>query len=105
MIEVRKKADTLARYSVTKNAKTGEIVLDFLISESDDEAVQMVEWNAYRYKNIKEKSGKKGVLLFAVSMRAYGKDIKEFLNTLKTSKPKLISALNLYKLPELNINK
>ena len=54
--------------------KNGEYLLDFLLSANaaDGKTVDIVERNVYRYKTFTDKSGKKGILLFAVSVRSYG---------------------------------
>ncbi|MFN3406103.1 MAG: hypothetical protein ACK40G_18555, partial [Cytophagaceae bacterium] len=66
-IESRKGKDHVANYQVLDNKKTGEFLLDFLISEGDGD---IIEWNAYRYKNIITPKGK-GVMLFSYSFRSF----------------------------------
>jgi hypothetical protein len=66
-LEQRKKNDPLANYQVIENKTTAEYLLDFVIRQSPGNATAVTEWNTYRYLNLKDKSGKKGIQLFAYS--------------------------------------
>jgi hypothetical protein len=97
----RKAADPMANMDLVQNPSTGEALLDFLVSSRDRSGQVIVEWNAYRYAPIRRPSGEKGVLLFAVSQRAYGNDdAKAFLARLKQVRPARINALARAPLPK-----
>jgi len=100
-ITARKKTDPLANYQVIENKATGEYLLDFIMSQSTGGNPSVVEWNAYRYTKLKDKSGKTGILLFAISKRSYGNATTGFLKDLKTERQKDIAALAAYKIPDL----
>ncbi|MBK9486116.1 MAG: hypothetical protein IPO01_13205 [Chitinophagaceae bacterium] len=87
--------------------KNGEYLLDFLLSANaaDGKTVDIVERNVYRYKTFTDKSGKKGILLFAVSVRSYGKDIDTFLKALKTGKAALLNEVAQFIIPAVTISK
>ncbi len=87
--------------------KDGEVMLDFLVSESasDGEYLSVVERNVYRYKSIVEKNGQNCVLLFGVSERAYGDDIDNFFKNLKAHRFDLINFVGGFALPEIAIVK
>ncbi len=102
-ITVRKKTDALANYQVIENKATGEYLLDFIMSESSGNNTSVVEWDAYRYATFKDKAGKTGIRLVAISKRGYGAATTAFLKTLKTERQKDIAVLAAYKLPELNL--
>ena len=93
----RKATDPLVNFAVVENAKTGEIILDFIVSAEDAEGGDIVEWNAYRYASMK--GARTGVLLFGISRRAYGDDATDFLRGLKAARIALIAALAEYALP------
>lgn len=87
--------------------KNGEIIVDFLLSENtpDGKNVNIIERNVYRYKEITDKDGKKGVMLFAISERAYGNDVDAFLSSLKKNKSILTNAVAAFIIPDITIKK
>lgn len=98
-LQERKKTDKVCNYQITANSETGEYMIDFLISSGD-----IVEWNAYRYKKIKDSKGNPTVLLFALSKRAYGEEFRTFLTELKSNRIEDINLIWNYKLPTINFN-
>jgi hypothetical protein len=99
MLNKRKSSDPTVNFAVVKNPKTGEIILDFILSARDRKGEDVVEWNAYRYAAFRAKGGESGVLLFAISRRAYGNDTTDFLRRLKTARPVEVNALASHPLP------
>jgi len=85
--------------------KNGEIIVDFLLSEnsSDGKKVNIIERNVYRYKEITDTNGKKGVMLFGVSERGYGNEVDTFLSSLKKNKSALTNAVAAFGMPEITI--
>jgi hypothetical protein len=98
MLKKRKGTDPVVNYGLIRNDATGEIILDFLMSDSGGGEV-IVEWNAYRYAPL-GKAG--GVALYAISRRAYGEDgARAFLKALKDNRPPAINALAAFDAPKL----
>lgn len=97
MIEKRKGSDAVANYAILRNDATGEVILDFLLSDSGT-GTEIVEWNAYRYARL-GKAG--GVALYAISRRAYGDKAHDFLLALKQSRTPAINALAAFDAPKL----
>lgn len=96
MLEKRKGTDPLVHYEILQKNATKEVVLDFLVSAKDTKGEYVIEWNLYRYAPMKS-----GVLLFAVSHRAYGNDnAKAFLGGLKALRTAQTGALLKADLPE-----
>jgi hypothetical protein len=96
MLEKRKGADPVVNFEVLQKHATGEVALDFLVSAKDPKGEYIVEWNLYRYVPVKS-----GVLLFAVSHRAYGNDnAKAFLGGLKRLRTGQMGAFLKASLPE-----
>jgi hypothetical protein len=89
------------------NAKTGEHIIDFLLSanEPDGKHLSLVERNLYRYKNFKDKYGKNGILLLGFSSRAYGHDIYSFFSDLKEHRSEMIPKFGNFIIPEITIVK
>ena len=81
-LNARKPADPMVKYESTKDSKSGESHLSFLLSAGDDEANKIVEWNYYRYLPYAARSGERGVSLFAYSKRSYGPDSQNFVEDL-----------------------
>ncbi|MBK9980955.1 MAG: hypothetical protein IPP15_00785 [Saprospiraceae bacterium] len=86
-IEGRKSADAMAAYTISENQKTGEVLLDFMLSEGTGDAM-IVEWNSYRYKSYTGASGQKGIMLFALSKRGYGAQGKTFASDITSNRKK-----------------
>lgn len=101
-LDGRKSTDPLSNYKVIENKATGEYLLDFILSANNQ---AIVEWNAYRYKLIKDKSGKKGLMLFAYSRRAYGSGADSFLKALQKERTVDIQAVAVYPLPAISLGK
>jgi hypothetical protein len=80
-----------------------EFVLDFVITQNtaDNKSAIIAERNIYRYKSL---PGKNGIMLFAVSVRSYGSDTKNFLANIKNGRNILVDKVRAYSLPELKIN-
>jgi hypothetical protein len=104
MLNKRKTTDPTVNFAIVKNSKTGEVILDFILSAENPKGNDIVEWNAYRYAALKDKDGASGVLLFGVSRRAYGDDATDFLRKLKSERPAEINALAAYPLPVVRPN-
>lgn len=85
--------------------KNGEVIIDFLISDNsaDGSKVNIIERNVYRYRNFTDKNGKKGVMLFGISERAYGNDVTAFLANLKKTKAELTNAVASFAIPDVSI--
>ena len=100
-----KESNPLVNYEMFQ--KNGEIIIDFLLSENspDGKNINIVERNVYRYKEITDKNGKKGVMLFGVSERSYGNDVDAFLSSLKKNKSTLTNAVAAFVIPEITIKK
>lgn len=97
-LEARKSGDPLLNYELLENRATGEIILDFLVSDMKGDT--RVEWNAYRYVTLD--GG--GVGLFAISRRAYGEDgAKPFLAGLMSTRAASIEALARYDIPDIQL--
>lgn len=96
----RKESDPLVNMGLVQNEATGEALLDFVVSSKDEAGEYSVEWNAYRYAPLKA-GEESGVLLFAISRRAYGNDnVRSFLEGLKNQRSGQVQALASAPLPQ-----
>ena len=102
-----KETNPVVNYEIFDNPNSGEYMLDFVLSANtpDGKYISIVERNVYRYKTFTDKSGKKGIILFGVSTRAYGHDINIFFTALKANRKALIDQVAKYAIPEIAISK
>jgi hypothetical protein len=101
-----KEANPVINYEIFDNSKSGEYMLDFLLTANGvDGKINIAERNVYRYTSFTDAAGKKGVLLFGVSVRSYGKDITTFLTNLKKNKKDLVDKTAQFKMPAVNVSK
>ena len=99
-----KAANPLVNYSSVNNPKSGEYMIDFVLTaNTPNGSVNIVERNVYRYKTFVDKAGHKGVVLFGISSRAYGAGVAPFFASLKSTQNDLVKKVNLFKIPEINI--
>ena len=99
-----KASNPLVQYSELNNPNSGEYMIEFVLTaNAPDGTVSIAERNVYRYKSYVGKSGKKGVALFAVSNRAYGKDVTAFFASLKSNQSILVTKVKSFKFPQITI--
>lgn len=102
-MQERKKNDAVVNYEIMENNADGEYMLDFILSDSKNNKLTVVERNVYRYKSYSDKAGHRGILLFAISQRGYDKDILMFFKNLKTNRVDDINKVGLYNIPDIEI--
>ncbi len=101
--ELKKMKETNPLVNYEMFQKNGEYILDFLVSDNAANGdINIIERNVYRYKAGEDKSGKKYVLLFGVSERAYGDKSQEFLLNLKKNKSVLSNAVAAFSIPSVS---
>jgi hypothetical protein len=101
-IEGRKGTDALAEFTLAENKGTGELLLDFMMSEGTGDAA-IVEWNCYRYKSYVGPSGQKGIMLFALSKRGYGAGGKTFAADCNSNREQYMNEFQSVAFPEIKI--
>jgi hypothetical protein len=99
-LEARKGSDPVVNYDVLQNEASGEVLLDFVISDLQANPV-VVEWNAYRYLPLADGEG---VVLVGISRRGYGEEgATAFMSGLGAMRSEAISALVNLELPAIAI--
>jgi len=101
----RKETDAMCNYKVNESPDGKEFIVDFLMGESKDNKMTVAEFNVYRYKQIELAAGKKAILVYAYSKRAYGNDITAFLNTLGENRMAYLNQMISTALPQIRIAK
>ena len=89
----RKKTDSTYNYQVTESPDGKEFLVDFLLGESKNNEMTIVEFNVYRYKQIQISKKQKAIIVFAYSKRSYGDDITEFFKTLGDDRGKYLNEM------------
>lgn len=96
-LKQRQANDPVVNFAMIENKATGEIILDFVLSDSSSGTV-IVEWNAYRYVPLED-----GVAMFGISRRGYDAGASELLKGLKGRRMGTIQALAELDLPEVAV--
>jgi hypothetical protein len=97
-LEQRKASDPVVNYDMIGNEATGELILDFLLSDASTGTV-IVEWNAYRYVPFGD-----GLALFAISRRGYDDDASAFIGRLADWRTSSIQSLATMELPKVALD-
>lgn len=102
-LEIRKQTDVVAGYNVSVNKKKNEFLLDFMLSDGNGDENTIVEWNVYRYYDYTDSKGNKGVIIFGLSRRGYGKNVIEFAENIKANRLTYLSEFINLKIPEIKL--
>ena len=98
----RKKTDPVCQFAVIKGPEGREHIVDFLLSESKQDKVSIVEFNIYRYVPVKTTKGN-GMLVYAYTRRSYDDEIDVFLNTLSDTRKKGIALMANASVPLISL--
>lgn len=102
-LTARKKTDAVCNYQVTESPDGKEFIVDFLLGESKDDKMTIVEFNVYRYKQIEVSKKKKALVVYAYSKRSYGDDITTFFKTLKDDRTNYLNQMISADIPTVTI--
>ncbi|MBQ8050347.1 MAG: hypothetical protein IJ197_02065 [Bacteroidaceae bacterium] len=89
-LEERGKNDKICHYNILENGD--EYIVDFLVSDTENGLVKIVEHDVHHYKQVIS-YGKKALQLTFISERSYGDDIMPFLQSLKDRRENVIMDL------------
>lgn len=105
-LKALRETNPVVDYGLLENPKKGEYMLEFLLSQNspDGKSILIAERNIYRYKLYEDKAGNKGILLFGVSTRSYGKEVDSFFKQLKSDRNSLINAVSQFSMPEISLD-
>jgi len=79
-LQLRKANDIMVNFKVTNLPKSGEIILEFTLSDGQG-AAKIAEWNVYRYHSYSNITTKQtGISLFGFSKRFYGAKAYQLFN-------------------------
>lgn len=99
----RKNTDPICNYQVTKSPDGKEYLVDFLLGESKDSMMTVVEFNLYRYKQIEIPKRGKALIVYAYSKRGYGNDITAFFKALDNDRISYLKEMISTNIPTVTI--
>ncbi|MBL7847674.1 MAG: hypothetical protein JNL40_09420 [Cyclobacteriaceae bacterium] len=99
----RKQTDPICNYSITESPDQKEFIVDFLLGASKGDHMTIVEFNIYRYRQIDSGAGRKALLIFAYSNRAYEDEITPFLSALGDRRMKFLNQVIEAEMPSVRI--
>ena len=102
-LETRKTTDPICNYQVTESPNGKEYMVDFILGENQGNKSAITEFNIYRYKQV-DLAGKKGILVYAYTKRAYGDESTAFLRNLKNERPVLLKTMAGTQIPAVKIS-
>ena len=102
-LEKRKENDPICNYQMIESPDGDEFIIDFLLGESENDEMKLVEFNIYRYKEVKVEKGKEAVLIYAYTKRSYSEDIKGFFSTLKSERQSHLEEMTSIELPKIKL--
>lgn len=102
-IRERKLYDELAKYELFEKLKPDEFVLEFSSSETIRGETTYMEWNIYRYINLKNVINKSGVMIIGYHTHASGKYIDGFNSTIQRERMNLINQLMALEVPKVSL--
>lgn len=102
-LKIRKNTDAVCNYQVTESPDGKEFIVDFIMGESKDDRMTVVEFNIYRYKQIEIFNNKKAIIVYAYSKRSYGNNITTFFKTLKDERKKYLKEMIATEIPVVSI--
>lgn len=101
----RKKTDPVCNYQITESPDGKEYIVDFLLGESKEDKMTIVEFNVYRFKQIEITKKNKAIIVYAFSKRSYGDNITPFLKSLKDDRIQYLNEMISTEIPNVIINK
>ena len=101
----RKKTDLYCKYQVTKNPKGDEFIIDCLMSDGKNNSLAVIEFIAYRCKQIDLGDNKKGILVFSYSNRGYSEEIPKFFENLEEARNTYLKTMIEKEMPIIKLVK
>ena len=102
-LKKRKKTDAICNYQVIESPDGKEFIVDFILGESEGDAMTIVEFNVYRYKQIKISKKKNAIIVYTYSKRSYGDDITTFFETLGNDRTRYLNEMTSSEIPSITI--
>ncbi|HMR39766.1 MAG TPA: hypothetical protein PKA90_04995 [Ignavibacteria bacterium] len=104
-LDKRSKTDDVCKGSVNETVSSDgkETLVDFLLSEKQKDTPEIVEYNVYRYIPVNIGDGENGILVYAYTKRAYGKDAEGFIDTINKDRRNIVEQMGNTEVPKVKI--
>jgi len=99
----RKLTDRICNFKVIESPDGTEFIMDFLLSESKKDVMEIVEFNIYHYKPVVLGNNESAILIYAYSKRSYGNDIKRFIKALKANRTDMLNTMIAAQVPAVTL--
>jgi hypothetical protein len=102
-LTARKSTDPTCNYQVNESPDGKEYLVDCLLSESKNNQVAIAEFIIYHYRQVELGDGRKGIVLYSYSRRAYGEAITAFYKALPAERPALLNTMISTEIPAVTL--
>lgn len=92
-LEKRKSTDPLCNYQMAESPDGTECIVDFLLSASKNDKLNIAEFNVYRFKQVDVGENQKAIMIYAYSKRSYGEGITDFLSGLQEERNHYVNTM------------
>jgi len=99
----RKKTDPLVNYKLIESPDGKEFIIDFIVGEHEEDITTIVEFNVFRYTEIKLSKKRKAIVVYAYAKRGYGTDTRTFMENLSSYRNKYLKEMTSIKIPSVTI--
>jgi hypothetical protein len=99
----RKKTDPTCNYQVNESPDGKEYMVDCLLGESKNDQMTIAEFIVYHYRQAELGNGRKGIVLYSYSRRAYGEAITAFYKALPAERADLLNAMISTEIPSVTL--
>lgn len=103
-LDDRKKIDPVCAYTLLKNDKGSEYMLDYTMSETKDSTINRIEYTVYRYQG-RTVNGRKGILVTGISLRKQKEELQAFKTNFNKIRSEQLSAISEFELPAIVLKK
>lgn len=102
-LNIRKQTDITCNYKANYSPDKKEIIVDFVLSETKNNQINIAEFNIYRYKQIDLGNNKKGILIFAYTKRSDRNNVSYFFNNLGNIRKSSLNTMMSTETPTVKI--
>lgn len=103
-LEKRKSTDPLCNYQMAESPDGTESIVDFLVSDSKNDKLNIAEFNVYHFKQVDVGNNQKAIMIYAYSKRSYGDSITDFLSGLKEDRNHYLNTMIGTDIPKVSLS-
>lgn len=96
--------DPITNFMISRSPDGKDYIIDCIIGESKNNLMEFVEFNVYRYTQVRLDSGKKALFVYLYTRRSYGEDIYSFFETFGEARINYINMMISLEIPTVTVN-